>query len=361
MTPKTRSKIGLCLCGGGITGGIYQVGCLTALEERLQSFRANDFDLYVGTSSGATVATALAGGLSVQRMYRALLDPSDVFFKLQRNHLLKPDRAELKRVLNSALMTVRAIVSSAAVRPFEIKVADELERFIDSLPAGLFALDGYERLMSETMERRDIPNRFDQMPRPLRIVASDLDTGARAVFGAGELTDIPVSKAVAASSAIPLIFAPVRIGERDYVDGGLGDAAHIDLAAEFGCQLILVINPMVPVRASDEENNVPTGHGRARRVRDKGLVWVYHQALRMRNQARLLLGLARFRGHHPNIDVVLIEPEPSVAMLFLYSSMNFTARRAVIEEGYTSTVKLLKDENSALTRALLAHGVKLTQ
>jgi NTE family protein len=359
MTKGTRSKIGLCLCGGGITGGIYQVGCLTALEERLQDFRANDFDIYVGTSSGATVATALAGGLSAQRMYRALLDPSDVFFKLQRNHLLKPDRAELKRVFSSALMTLRAIISSAAVRPFEIKVADELERFMDSLPAGLFALDGYERFLSEIMQRRGIPNRFDQMPKTLRIVANDLDTGGRAVFGAGELADVPVSQAVAASSAIPLIFAPVRIGERDYVDGGLGDAAHIDLAAQFGCQLIVVINPMVPVRASDEEDSVPTGHGRARRVRDKGLVWVYHQALRMRNQARLLLGLARFRGHHPEIEVVLLEPEPSAAMLFLHSSMNFMARRAVIEEGYTSTAKFLKDENSQLRKALIAHGLTL--
>src|SRR5262249_7684510 len=144
-----------------------------------------------------------------------------------------------------------------------------LERFVDSLPAGVFALDTYERFLSEFMQRRGIPSRFADLPRRLFLVASDLDAGRRAVFGQGELAEVPVASAVSAASAIPLLYAPVEIAGRDYIDGGIGDAAHADLAAQEGCRLIVVINPMVPVHAGASGRDVPTGHGQKRSVRDK--------------------------------------------------------------------------------------------
>ena len=53
-----KPKIALCLPGGGVTGGMYQIGALAALEDALEGFQANDLALYVGTSSGASVANA---------------------------------------------------------------------------------------------------------------------------------------------------------------------------------------------------------------------------------------------------------------------------------------------------------------
>ncbi|MDH5493814.1 MAG: patatin-like phospholipase family protein, partial [Myxococcales bacterium] len=100
---ETSRRTGLCLAGGGITGAMYEVGCLAALEDAFEDFRACDFDVYIGASSGAVVATALAGGLTAGRMYRALLDPADDFFALQRHHLLHLDMAELRRVWSSGL------------------------------------------------------------------------------------------------------------------------------------------------------------------------------------------------------------------------------------------------------------------
>lgn len=349
-------KRGLCLSGGGATGAMYQVGCLAALEEGLQSFRASDFDVLVGTGSGATVAAGLAGGLSVQRMYRALLDPADDFFPLQRNHLLRLDMGELMRVFGSAIAAARRAVSSAATSPLDVNLWDELERFVDSLPAGVFSLDPYERFLTEFMVRRGIPNRFEDLERQLLIVASDLDAGRRAVFGAGELSQVSVARAVVAASAIPVLFAPVQAGGRDYVDGGMGDAAHIDLAASRGCRLIFVVNPMVPVHASADGPDVPTGHGTKRRVRDKGAIWVYNQAMRMRMEARLKVGLERFRNEHPDTDVVLFEPQQVDATLFMYSPMNFAARRAILQEGYTSTRRMLA-EDSPLASTLERHGL----
>lgn len=360
MTAEAKTKLGLCLCGGGVTGAMYQVGCLAALEDRVEAFRSGNFDVYVGTASGATVATALAGGLSVQRMYRALLDPADDFFPLQRNHLLRIDLAELLRVFGTSIAAARRVVSSAATSPLDVNLWTELERFVDSLPAGIFTLDPYERFVTEFMQRRGIGLSFAELPKPLYIVANDLDAGRRVVFGDGELRDVPVPRAIIASSAIPILYAPVSHDGRDYVDGGVGDVAHVDIAEEKGCRLIFVVNPMVPVHAGSGGRDVPTGHGPQKRVRDKGAIWVYEQALRMRSEARLRVGLEHFRSAHPSTDVVVLEPKQSDATLFMYSPMNFAARRAILEEGYTSTMRLLSDAESPLRRTLAAHGLQVT-
>ncbi|MFI5308766.1 MAG: patatin-like phospholipase family protein [Polyangiales bacterium] len=356
---EARKKLGLCLCGGGVTGAMYQVGCLAALEDRIEGFAGTGFDVLVGTGSGATVAMALAGGLNVQRMYRAMLDPADDFFALQRNHLLRIDLGEILRVFGSAIAAARRVVSSAATSPLDVNLWDELERFVDSLPAGVFTLDTYERFLSEFMQRRGIPSRFSELPKRLLIVASDLDAGRRAVFGQGELADVPVARAVAAASAIPLLYAPVEIDGRDYIDGGMGDAAHIDLAAVEGCDLIVVINPMVPVHAGAEGHDVPTGHGKKRRVRDKGAIWVYNQAMRIWMEARFMLGLERFEAQHPETSVLVLEPKQTEATLFMYSPMNFAARRAILQDGYTATVRRLSEPDSPLAQTLQAHGLKV--
>jgi NTE family protein len=353
-----RARMGLCLGGGGITGAMYEIGCLAALEEFFDGFSAADFDVYVGTSSGATVATVLAGGFPAMRLYRAMLDPADDFFPLKRNHLLRLDGGEWRRVGKSVVGAARRLFSSAASRPLEIDLWNELDRFWDSLPAGFFALDPYERFLEAFMTRRGIPEGFEAMPRTLLLVANDLDRGARAVFGAGDLASVPVPQAICAASAIPLLFAPVRVEGRDYIDGGMGDVAHADLAAAEGCEVVLIINPMVPVRADLEEKGVPTGHGLERRVRDKGLIWVSSQAWRLRSEARLQEGLRRYRDEHPDTALLLLEPDPDDATMFMYSPMNFAARRTILEDGFLRTMSQLKNEGSPLRSKLEAAGLQ---
>jgi hypothetical protein len=67
-----------------------------------------------------------------------------------------------------------------------------------------------------------------------------------------------------------VLYAPVRIGDHDYVAAGPDDVAHVDLATEAGCLRSVVINPAVPVRTDPRAVHVPTGHGPRKRVRDKG-------------------------------------------------------------------------------------------
>lgn len=350
-------RVALILTGGGITGAMYAVGCLAALEEAFEGFSASDFDFYVGASSGATVATALAGGHSAQRIYRALLDPADDFFPLQRPHLLRFDSFELKRVASSIFRALRRAITSATSRPLSIDLWNEIDRFYDSLPAGLFTVDAYERFLADFMTRRGIPKRFDRMPKPLAVVAQDLDAGTRAVFGMPPLGNVPVPRAVAAASAIPVLFAPVRIGGRDYVAGDGADSALLDLCTERGCDLVLVVNPLVPIHADGEEARVPTGHGPMRRVRDKGALWVLDQSLRMVNETRLEGAREAFARKNPRAQVLLIEPEREQATMFMYSPMNFAARRAILEDAYKGTIQSLREDDSTLRKALLSAGL----
>lgn len=359
MSISTERKIGLCLTGGGITGAMYEVGCLAALEDAIEGFKASDFDVFVGASSGAVVATALAGGMSASRMYRALLDPADDFFPLQRHHLLQLDTRELKRVWVSAFGALRRLVGSVSTRPLELDVWTELDRFYDSLPAGLFTVDPLEEFLKAFFVRRALPQSFTEMPSRLLLVARDLDAGERVVFGMGAIEHVSVPRAIAASCAVPLLYAPVRIGERDYIAGGVGAAGHVDVAVEQGCSLVLVINAMVPIHADPKAKDIPTGHGRRGRVRDKGLLWVYNQSWRMVTEARLQAGVSLYRREHPEIELLLIEPERDDATMFMYSPANFAARRAILRDGYTTTTGRLLDPSSPLRLALERQGLRV--
>jgi NTE family protein len=330
-----KPKVALCLPGGGVTGAMYQIGALAALEDAVSGFDANGLDLYVGTSSGASVAAALAGGIPVQRMYRALLDPADVFFPLERRHLLRMDLGEWGRALGTLLGAARhggASFLKRAPAPTPQALWEELDRLYDSLPTGVFKLEGYERFLEDFFARRGVPNNFRAISRPLRIMAHDLDSGAPVFFGDPEQDHVSVSRACIASTALPPFFSPVRIQDRFYIDAGAAQAAHLDVAARSGADVIVVVNPMVPVNV----DRVPTGHGHRSSVRDKGYLWVANQAIRIGMHTLLRESVSRIRAEH-GTDVILIEPDPTDGVLFMFSPASFTGRRTMLEHAYRAT------------------------
>src|SRR5690606_12043021 len=66
------SKIALVLAGGGITGAVYEIGALRAIDDLLINRRINDFDVYVGTSAGALVAAYMANGYTPHAIMQAV-------------------------------------------------------------------------------------------------------------------------------------------------------------------------------------------------------------------------------------------------------------------------------------------------
>jgi predicted acylesterase/phospholipase RssA len=330
------SKLALCLAGGGISGAMYQIGALAAVDDVIDGADPSAFDLYVGVASGATLAAALAGGAPIQRIYRALLDPADDYFPFRRQHLLRMDLDEWRRTLVTAWEALghgsRTLLARGPA-PSPHEVWEQLDRFYDSLPAGLFTLDSYERFLEDFFVRRGIPNSFRGLARELRIPAYDLDRGERVIFGSEGEADVPISLAVTASMALPLFFSPVRIGNRHFIDGSLGATGHVDLATGAGADIIVVVNPMAPIRIAD--GNVPTGHGRQQSVRDKGMMWVYDQAMRIAASGRLDDRLEHMGPRRE--QVLLLGPRASDAPLFLHNHASFAHRRAILEFAYRTT------------------------
>jgi NTE family protein len=287
---RAGAKTAICLCGGGITGALFEVGVLAGFADVLGEAAANAFDVYVGSSAGATVASVLSQGVKPERMFHALCDPADPFFPVRRADVYGPE----PRSWMASLLRCR-------------------------LPAGVFRLDRYVRFLCSFFARQGLSNDFRDLRRELYIVANDVDSAERVVFGSGLLRNVAIATAVAASSAIPVFFEPIRIGDRDYFDGGIGRVDHIDVAIAQGATRILVINPVVPVRVD------------ANRLRSQGLLHIANQAMRIMSKARLRFGMKRQLGRHPHVQVMLIEPSQDEMLMFVAGAMSLAARGEILE------------------------------
>lgn len=347
-------KIALCLLGGGAMGAMFQIGALAALEDSVEGFQATSFDLYFGSSAGASVAAALAGGQAVQRIYRAFLDPADVYFGLERGHLLRVDLAEWRRTVISAVAALRHGASSllsGKTTEMPAKLSQELDRLYDSLPAGIFTLDGYERFLEAFFARRGVPNGFSDMPRALRIVAHDLDSGEPVAFGAAGLEHVAITRACIASMAIPPLFSPVRIGDRHYISSGAAEVEQLELAVAEGADVLVVVRPMVAVTAP---SSVPTGHGERDSLRDKGMMWVFNQARRIGVQRSVEAAIARIRETQGR-PVLVLQPAREDGILAMYNPASNEARRGMLERAYRQTratlARAFAERDPALERA----------
>jgi NTE family protein len=327
--------IALFLPGGGAAGAMYQIAALAALEDAVAGLNANEFDLFMGASSGASVAAALAGGREVRRIYRALLDPADVYFPLERKHILKMDLGEWGRAATTVVSALRKGMASALSRsPAQSPLAlwEELDRLYDSLPAGIFSLDRYERFFADRLARRGVPNSFSALPKALRIIAHDLDLGREVLFGDPGYDHVPLTRACTASMALPPFFSPVCVGNRYFIDAGAAQVRVLEAAARAQARALVIVNPMVPVST----NAVPTGHGERPSLRDKGAMWVANQAHRVSMHALLTETIERLR-RETRMQVILIEPDPTDTLLFMYNPASFAARRAILEQAYRTT------------------------
>ncbi len=349
MPAHELPKLGLSLLGGGITGAMYSVGVLAALEDQLEDFRATELDAYVGAGTGSVLAVGLAGGFTAQRLYRALLNPADDLFPMKRNHLLRIEKRELRRAFGATVMATQRLFGSVTRRPLDVDLWNQVDRFFDALPAGVLTMDAFERFLGEVVDRRGIPTTLDAFERPVRIIANDLDLGARAVFGDTPHETIFTTRAVVAACAAPVLFAPVEHEGRDYIGSHAGEMGHVDVAARLGCQHVLVINPQVPIRVGPDSPRV-------QRLRHRGLLWVYSQSWRMVAEARLLQGIERFRATHPGVALHVVEPDRDDTSMFAHSPMNFAARREILEDAYRRTTLSLRDEQHPLRLALEAAG-----
>jgi NTE family protein len=353
----TAGKTALCLCGGGITGAVYELGVLTALNRYFVDFDTSRFDMYLGTSAGSLMVTMMAAGLGPEAIARSIMDPDAEhhFMPVSRSNIYKIEPREIARVVRDVTLIVgRFLARSASRRELHVReLSMDLE---DALPAGFFSLEHYEAWLERTFRQRGMPLRFNEMTRELFITANDLDSGHRAVFGEEPLRDVSIPRAICASSAIPGFFEPVEIGGRDYVDGAVGKVGHLDVVLKRGAELLVVVNPMIPV--NNQGGELPSALLGVHRMREKGLLAVFDQARRMNVRTKLYQELRRYRLQYPDATILVIEPQENDADMMLANPMNFGVRRRLLRYGYDSAARLLEARHGEFAEACARHRIR---
>jgi NTE family protein len=257
---KAPLKVALVL-GGGAARGFAHIGVIKALEAQ-----GIVPDMVVGTSAGSVVGALYASGMSG-------FDLQNLALQMEENMLedwTLPNRGVLK--------------------------GEALQDFIN------------QKVKNLTIQK---------LPKPLGVVATDLQSGERVLFRTGN-----TGMAVRASSAVPGVFQPVEISGRDYVDGGLTSPVPAQSARTMGADFVIAV----------DISNV--------RRRDK-----LAGTLDVLLQTFTIMGHAISRHELEDADVVI---RPNTAAV---SSTDFEGRHLAILEGEKAAAAIMPELKARLARA----------
>lgn len=318
-------QLGLVLGGGGLVGLGYHAGVMKALDEFGADVAASD--IIVGTSAGSIIASYLASGWSASDFYEyahgrhpdSLAGAGEQKDEVRR--IFTPLYTTQIERIRRGLGGVFALASSrgywkAASRGHEPHRA--LKRLF---PSGMYSTE-------ETRGRLWNDLGTGEWPREgLYICAVDLFTGELVPFGHPDAPEAPLPDAVLASTAIPGVFPPVKIGDRSYVDGGAASATSLNLATDAGCDAILCIAPL------GYKNDGVASPRDPRMFGPVIMRSLFARALRKEVNA------ARARG----IDVFVIRPWLTELREHGTNSMRHFDRAAFAESTRQGTLRLLEE------------------
>ncbi|OFW18792.1 MAG: hypothetical protein A3H97_04450 [Acidobacteria bacterium RIFCSPLOWO2_02_FULL_65_29] len=190
------ASVGLAL-GGGAAFGLAHLGVLKMLESKKVPI-----DLVAGCSQGSIIAVGYAAGLDVDEMI------------------------EIARTLGTRRNFLFASDPTFFLQP------------------GILAGQRFLTMMRPYLRGRE---RFEELILPCRTVATDIQTGERVAIGSGRL-----ETAFRASSSVPMVLSPLKVGERVLVDGGVADPVPAEITSEMGADLTVAVNVVPPLKRGVE-------------------------------------------------------------------------------------------------------------
>ncbi len=352
----SRSRIGLALAAGAPEGAIYEIGALRAIDEALEGLDLNHLHVYVGVSAGAFLTANLANDLTTAQMCRAIVSNEPGEHPFVPETFFTPAVRELwNRTLTVPRLLVEAIWDWVS-RPGDRTLLESLTRLARALPVGIFDNEPIRAYLEKIYSLKGRTDDFRQLGKRLVVVATDLDSGQAARFGEPGLDHVPISRAVQASGALPGLYPPVEIEGRHYVDGVLLKTLHASVALEAGADLVICVNPIVPV---DTVRAVEAGVMRRGKLLDRGLPTVLSQTFRTLVHSRLEVGMASYERKFQGADVVLLQPKRDDYLMFFTNIFGFAERLAVCEYAYKATRRDLLARYDELAPVLARHGVTL--
>ena len=360
MQPATRrlhssARVGLAIAGGGPIGGMFELGVLRALDEAVEGLELTGLKVYVGVSSGAFIAAALANRMNTADITRIFVTKSAHDVPFQPSQFLRPAFHEFAQRVTSIPRVMLRWSRDFLVDPSRANTNDAINRLGSLIPTGLFDNEQIGQFLARVFGVHGRTNDFRELRRKLYVVGVDLDSGETVRFGGPGWEDIPISRAIQASSALPGLYPPVVIRNRYFVDGALRRTMHASVALEDDIDLLIGINPLVPFDSSKARaEGRPHAH-----LAEGGLPAVLSQTFRTLLQSRMQVGIAKYEQQYDSVDKFYLEPDQGDAEMFFTSAFSYRSRADICEHAYQATLRDLRANAATLGPLLTRHGMRL--
>ncbi|MBI5668608.1 MAG: patatin-like phospholipase family protein [Chloroflexi bacterium] len=338
--PQLQKKPGvsLVLSGGATKAFYFHLGVLKVLQpENISSI--------VGTSAGAVIGAFVASGATVDNLLASLyqkqvyLPKFDTWVRtLTSTMLFKPKYQDIAwQAILTGYAGLRFLASLPVLYNRDL-VAEAIDRLIDSQShvTGFFDAIALENLFKSLLPSAD----FAHTDIDLYVVATCLDCRMRGVFNGryefedGEnwfMTNVPIHKAVRASTCIPGMFEPVRINGKYFVDGEIKQT----LSADIGVQLadkVVVSHTYQPLYLGDEGS-----------VRDMGWLNIVKQSTSVIFSERIAIWRRIYEQQNPEKEIIWIQPDPEDSEFFSAPEFSFSpdVQKRIIHCGEIAAFKAL--------------------
>jgi len=333
-----KGKTALLLEGGGILGGFIEFGAVRALYD----FGIRNFDIYMGISAGAFVAACAANKIPFRMMLeRRRLEWAQVYY---------PNVSEFFAKMTSFFPNLYRGLTTFWSEPNK-----DIPLFLSSFfMTSLLSAERIRNFLENVLEDAQGTNSFKELRKrgtELFIIATDLDTTERRVFGEDGDMKVSISQAVEASIALPLTYSPVKVDERYYVDGAICNAANFDIAVEHGADLIICVNPLVPFISK-----------KPGLMKNLGPLGILEQSYRSILHQILLRKIERYKSDNPQVTTILIEPDPQDPTMF-HNPLNASRKLMdlALVHGYKSAREAIESQFDFIQKSFLYHGIEISR
>jgi len=348
-------KIALALAGGGPMGGLYELGVLLALQQALPNLVQHRLPMYVGVSAGSVIAASLANRFSISGIASNLLRPDEVEHPIHPSLFYTPAWKEYaRRVTQLPELTWKAF-NDYFKNPHDESLASRFTTLKQLLPAGFFDNGPIEKYLNKLFDQHGVSNDFRKLDTLLMVVAADLDCGKSVVFGQQGWDDVPISKAVQASTCVPGLYVPVEIHNHYFIDGILYKTVHASAALEAGADLVICVNPIVPYCNDKFSDQAPEQTSIIR----EGTTGIISQAIRAMVHSRSVTGFRQYERDYKGKDILLFEPKTDDAEWFFANEFSFKNRVQLVDKAYRATLVELSERMSSINSVLEKYGLAL--
>ena len=416
----TKKKVAFVCSGGASKAGAFHLGVALALQEQGFKFLGGlnkqkgssgsnepeplEISTYVGSSAGSIICSYLAAGYSLDNIFHSFLGKGR-----EPDHTADPSPRELPRLTYQKMFKLRTTSITDQIgqlrkfhKLFAVLMDSNWDDFLhlDWLKlSGIFSTSGLEQYLREEVLAS---NSFHDYVADLFIVATQLNHSRKVVFGKHsfqppphDLTcqydnDVAISDACAASTALPVIFSPYPIKNRNgqlyhYIDGEIRDTLSTHVATDNGADLVIASYTHQPYHMTQEIGSLTEQGLPAIVIQSIYLLieqkinnHIYHnetqrnafeavssyckkEGIPDRQRHEICAILEKELHHRLSVDTIYIHPKPGDTQLFFGEHFTLSPKKmtAIVKCGFRSAIDILRKYHFADRKPKQAMGTTL--